>query len=467
MSPKKSNAAALNKVYKNIEQGFPGDLERCRSFLRQKSISATGEGILETADMVGSYVDEIGGKVVLHGNGGHPIVFGRLDNGAAKTLIVYGMYDVQPAEETNWVSPPFDARVHNLPGLGDCVVARGAVNSKGALCGVFNALRAIKQAGEIPLNLIFTIEGEEEIGSPGFETFVREHQDELRADGVVDFDFSQDTRGKVSVHLGLKGIVYLDLVCRGGKRGGPTETSLHGSVSAWISSPAWRMIHALGTLTDTRENIAIPGFLENVSPLSREDFKLLKRLANVFDERAFLREMKSLCFKHDRHGVDLLHRGLYMPVININSFHSGFTGPGTKTILPRKAVAKIDIRFGPDIEPDEVVAKFKKHLTDHGFDDIEVTVRDCYTWSKTDYRQPISQSIIQAYRRHGLEPEIWPMATWAAPYFVFSRILKLPVVSGGLGHGGRQHVANEYMTVNGLLEFEKFVATFIHLMAAG
>jgi acetylornithine deacetylase/succinyl-diaminopimelate desuccinylase-like protein len=377
----------------------------------------------------------LGGVAELWGNTDFPIVFGRLNGSGPKTLIVYGMYDVQPAEEPNWISPPFAAEIHDLPGLGECVIARGAVNSKGALCGLLNALRTIKEEDEIPLNLIFTIEGEEEIGSPQLEGFIRANCEKLRGNGVIDFDFSQDSRGKVSMHLGLKGIVYLDLVCRGSRRGGPTDTSLHGSVSAWISSPVCMI--------------------------------LLRKLEKTFDEKAFLREMRSVCFKYERRGVDLLRTGLYWPIINVNGFHAGYVGTGTKTVLPRKATAKIDIRFGPNMEPDEVIEKFQSYLLSGGFDDIEIEVRDSYTWSKTDFSDPVVQRMLDAYRLHDIEPEAWPMATWAAPYFVFSRILGLPVVSGGLGHGGRQHVANEYMSARGLRDFEKFVATFLYLMAEG
>lgn len=457
----------LDRIHSAIDEDFPAHLEQCRRFLRQKSLSATGEGIRETAEMVCEFIQNVGGKATYWGNESFPIVYGTLDVGAAKTLIVYGMYDVQPAEEPRWMSPPFEAAIHNLPGLGECVVARGAVNSKGALRGVFNALETIKKHDEIPLNIIFTMEGEEEIGSPQFESFIRAHQAELNADGVVDFDFSRDSAGNVAMHLGLKGIVYLDIVCRGGKLGGPTDSALHGSTSAWISSPVWRLIHALGSLTDRSERIRIAGFYDNVASPSEEDVKLLRKLEKVFDEKAFLREMKSLCFKHNRKGIDLLKRGLYSPIININGFHAGYEGPGTKTVLPRKASAKVDIRFGPNMEPDEVVHKFKRHLLEQGYGDIEVTVRDNYTWSKTEFSKPIVQCMIEAYRTHGVEPEVWPIATWAAPYFVFSRLLGLPVVSGGLGHGGKQHAANEYMTVDGLKEFEKSVATFLYLMADG
>jgi len=465
LSRPKMTESTLQEVHAAIDEAFPAHLERCLAFLRQKSISATGEGIRKTAQMVKSFIEEIGGEVTFWGDPSAPIVFGRLDKGAPRTLIIYGMYDVQPADEQTWISPPFAAEIHTLPGLGECVIARGATNSKGALCGIFNTLKTISETDVIPLNLIFTIEGEEEVGSPQIQAFIQANKGELAADGVADFDFSQDARGKVSMHLGLKGIVYLDLVCRGGKRGGPTETALHGADSAWVASPVWRLIHALSSLTDNKENIRIPGFYNTVAPPSRQDIRLLKKLVETFDERAFLREMKSICFKYDWHGVDLLKRGLYSPILNIDGFHAGYYGPGTKTILPRRATAKIDIRFGPNMEPEEVVEKLRRYLLDQGFDDIEVRVRDSYPWSKTEFSEPIVQRMLTAYRHHGVEPEVWPMATWAAPYFVYSRILGLPVVAGGLGHGGRPHVANEYMRVAGLKDFEKFAATFLSLMA--
>lgn len=456
---------SIGEIHRRLDDEFPQHLDACRNFLKQKSISATGEGIPETADILKNSIAEIGGQAELWGNPAFPIVYGRVDKGAPRTLIIYGMYDVQPAEENNWISPPFGAEIHEIPGLGECVVARGAVNSKGALCGVFNTLKTIYRYDEIPLNLIFTIEGEEEIGSPQFEAFILEKRNELKADGVVDFDFSQNSRGGVSMHLGLKGIVYMDVVCRGGKKGGPVDGSIHGSVSAWISSPVWRLVHALSSLTDSKERIKVNGIYENAARPGKEDLTLLKNLEKSFNEKNFLKEMRSLAFKHDRRGVELLQKGLYQPVININGIRSGYSGPGTKTILPRKATAKIDIRFGPNLEPEEVIEKTKNHFIEKGFDDLEIIVRDAYTWSKTDYSQPIVQKMIKAYRSHGLEPQVWPMAVWAAPYFVFSRLLKLPVVSGGLGHGDRQHAANEYMTVKGLLDFEKFAATFFYLTA--
>ena len=285
----------LRAIHSRIDQRFPDHLEVCRDFLRQKSISATGEGVAETAEVVQTRLEETGAKVWLYGRDECPIVLARYDGGHPRTLLIYGMYDVQPAEEEGWISPPFDAGIVRLPGFGDCVVARGAVNSKGALAGVMNVLLTMAQDDLMPMNLICVIEGEEEIGSPSMPSCIAEHEDLLRsADGVVDFDFSEDSRGKVSMHLGLKGIVYLDLVLEGGRKSGSQLAEVHSSVTAWIPSPVWRMIHALASLVDRSERIRVEGFYENVARPSRRDLALLHKLEKVFEPDAFLREMKRL-----------------------------------------------------------------------------------------------------------------------------------------------------------------------------
>jgi acetylornithine deacetylase/succinyl-diaminopimelate desuccinylase-like protein len=459
---KRTGQRPLQTIHEMIDQAFPKHLEACRDFLRQKSISATGEGLLETAEILRDRLKKVGSEVWFHGPDRCPIVLAHYDRGHPKTLLIYGMYDVQPAEEEGWMAPPFEARIVSLPRFGDCVIARGAVNSKGALAGVINVLSTMAQADLLPINFIYMIEGEEEIGSPRLPSCIAEHIDLLRsADGVVDFDFSEDSRGNVSMHLGLKGIVYLDLILEGGKKSGSQLPELHSSVNAWIHSPVWRLVHALASMVERSERIKIEGFYENVARPARKDLALLGKLEKVFDPDAFLKEMKGLSFKTNRRGIELLRMGLYEPVININGIHAGYTGSGTKTVLPRTAMAKMDIRFGPNMEVNEVVEKIKRHFRRLGYDDLKMQVRDNYPWSKTDPDDPLVKTMITAYRTHGVEPEVWPMATWAAPYFAFSRSAGLPVVAGGLGHGGHAHARNEYFVVEGLRRFEKFVATLL------
>lgn len=378
----------IARVHRYIDEHFEEHVERCRTFLRQPSVSNTGEGVRECAGLVRAMVEEVGGNARFEGRETHPIVYGKVDAGRSRRLIIYGMYDVMPVEAQHWKHPPFGADYWTHPKHGLCIVNRGAVNSKGALCGVFNAIRSIRAADRLPLDLSFTIDGEEEIGSPSFEPFVQAHREELKGIGVADFDFSEDPKHNVDLHLGLKGIVYLELKCRGGKKGGPIEQQ-HSSASAWISSPVWRLVHALGTLVDERENITIGGFYDNVAPISGRDWELLEELAPKFDETVFLKEIKAVCFKHRISGVQLLSKGLYSPIINIDGVHAGYTGPGTKTVLPRVATAKVDIRFGPFLEPEEVIEKFRRHLLVNGFEDIEVSVKESYTWSKTDVETPL------------------------------------------------------------------------------
>ncbi|NIS59756.1 MAG: M20/M25/M40 family metallo-hydrolase [Proteobacteria bacterium] len=464
---KTNHCKALQTIHREIDMMFPDHLEKCREFLRQKSVSATGEGLLGTAELIRERLEGIGAEVWFYGQDKSPIILGQYGGDHSRTLLIYGMYDVQPAEEQGWISPPFEAKIVNLPRFGDCVIARGAVNSKGALAGVMNVLATMAHSDLLPVNLIFVIEGEEEIGSPNLPPCIAQHANLLRsADGVVDFDFSEDTRGKVSMHLGLKGIVYMDLTLQGGKKSGSQFEELHSSVSAWIRSPVWRMVHALASLVERSERIKVEGFYENVAKLSRKDLALLRKLEKVFDPEAFLKEMKSLSFKTNRRGIQLLKTGLYQPVININGIHAGYTGPGTKTVLPRTATAKIDIRFGPNMEGDEVVDKIQRHFKQLGYDDLQIRMRDNYPWSKTDPDDPLVKTMLSAYRAHRIEPQVWPLATWAAPYFAFSRPLELPVVAGGLGHGGHAHARNEYFVVEGLKRFEKFVATFLYKFAS-
>ncbi|MFA5888121.1 MAG: M20/M25/M40 family metallo-hydrolase [Candidatus Nanoarchaeia archaeon] len=455
----------IEKVFASIEKNFPKHIAKVQEFLKQSSVANEKDGIIETALMVKGMIESIGGKASFHGSDDFPIVMGQLDLGKPKTLLIYGMYDVQPADEKTWKSPPFSAEIRETSQQGKCIFARGAVNSKGSLASLFNALKEMKANDEIPVNLKFTIEGEEEIGSPHFAAFVEKHKDELKADACVDFDFAQDTDKKVTMQLGVKGIITFDIVCKGGRVGGPAEKEVHSSDSAWISSPAWRMVQFLSTLVDKKEKVLIDGFYDNVIPPSKEDVELLDKLAKTFDENSVLREIKSLRFKYDTHGADLLQKYLYLPTLNITGVSSGYTGPGQKSVLPSKARAKMEIRLVPNQKHEEILDKFRKHIVKHGFDDITMEDVFAYPWSKTPVSSRIVHEMIDAYRILGHEPEIWPLGAWSAPYYVFSNVLNLPFVRGGLGCGDNEHSANEYCTVDGIKDFEKFVVVFLNEFA--
>jgi len=457
----------LKKIHQHIAEHFQNHLKKVQDYVRQPSISADGTGIKETAEMTKGFIEEMGGSAKVVPTDGWPVVYGELFAEAEKTLLIYGMYDVQPVEEEKgmWIVPPFGGKIVDMKPLGKCLVNRGATNTKAPLRAFFNACQSIlKVEGKLPVNLIFVIEGEEELGSVHLPQFVRKYEKKLaRADAVYFPSPSQDPKGKVIMELGVKGIIYLDLVCKGGEWGGPTTRGIHSGNAAWVDSPVWRLFWALTSMKTPDGKIVIKDFYENVSPPSPEEEQLLRKLKKTFDEETIREELDVLRFSEGLDGIELLKRYLYSPIINVDGIVAGYVGPGTKTVLPHLAKAKVDIRLVPYMRTDEILEKFKNHLKKHGFGDIEVEVHDCYPWSQVSVKEEVVQAMTRTYRRHGFEPEIWPRIGGSAPFYLFNQPpLNLPYIMGGLGHGSRAHSPNEYITVEGIRDNEKSIATFLY-----
>lgn len=454
----------IDQVLHYLEENFDADLNRVRDFLRVPSVSYTGEGINETAHLVKDMIAEIGGIAEVVKTKGHPVVFGEIDEGNEHTLLVYGMYDVMPTDEEGWTVDPWGAEIKDLPDFGPCIINRGAVNTKGPLGAFFNTLRAFKEVnGKLPVNLLFAIEGEEEMGSRNFPWFLEQYKDKLsKAEAVLFPFFDQDEVGTPSLTLGTKGMLYFELTSQGGEWGGPTERGIHGSFNAWVKNPAWRLVKALGTLIDEDENILVEDLLKDVSPLIPKEKELLEKQIDeeLFDEQVFLENYAVKKLKYDGSGIDVWEKLFSKPQLNIDGIYSGYSGPETKTLLPHIATAKVDVRMVPHMEPDEVVEAIRKHLDKHGFSDIEMKVYNKYYWSKVSIDEHAVQSMISTYRQMGKEPQIWPINPGSAPYYVFERYLNIPYVTGGMGHGARQHSSDEYCTVQGVLDFEKSMAIF-------
>lgn len=454
----------LEQVLQNLENNFEPDLERVRDFLRMPSISYTGEGIEETANKLKEMISELGGEAEVVPTKGHPIVFGEIDEGNEHTLLVYGMYDVMPTDEEGWTVDPWGAEIKDLPKFGPSIINRGAVNTKGPLGAFFNTLRAFKEVdGKLPVNLIFAIEGEEEMGSRNFPAFLEQYKEKLsKAEAVLFPFFDQDEAGTPSLTLGTKGLLYFELICKGGDWGGPTSRGIHGCFNAWVANPAWRLVKALSTLVDENENILVEDLLKDVSPLAQEERDLLKEQINqgIFDEQVFLENYDVKKFKYEGSGIDVWEKLFSRPQLNIDGIYSGYSGPETKTLLPHIATAKVDVRMVPHMEPDEVVDAIRTHLAKNGFADIEMKVYNKYYWSKVSVQEKVVQAMIDTYKQMGTEPQIWPLNPGSAPYYVFERYLQIPYVTGGMGHGARQHSSDEYCTVQGVLDFEKSMAIF-------
>ena len=467
-------ALKREKIFKHIDQHYGEHLSKLQELIRQPSISAENRGVRECAELVKSYFRDLGCKNPrLVETSGFPVVYGYYDTGDKRTIIVYFMYDTQPVDDPGWTIPPLEGKVVNLAPFGGCLVARGAINTKGELRAFLNACESILAVGEeIPVNLMLVAEGEEELGSRHFPEFIRKYESELKKADAVFFPYAdQNQKGKVVNKLGVKGIVYFELEMDGKAWGyGPTEFDIHGSNKAWVDSPAWRVIQALSTMTTQDGNkVLIDGFYENALPPGKEDLKLLENLEKTFDEDSMKDMMKVERFIEDTHGRKALLNYLYSPTLNIDGIWGGYTGPGTKTVLPYKTNAKVDVRLVPNMTVEEVIPKIRRHLDKRGFKKVKIVeLQEGYGWAKTSVKEPAAQAVIKAYREFGYEPEIWPHIAGSAPFCMFNREpLNLPFVIGGLGHGGRAHAPNEYIVVQeggptgGLCTLEKSYVTIL------
>ncbi len=442
------------RVFKHIDRHYDEHLGKLQELVRQPSISAENRGVRECAELVKSYFKDLGCKRPrLVETSGFPVVSGYYDAGADKTVVVYLMYDTQPIDDPGWTVPPLEGKVVNIAPFGDCLVARGAINTKGELRAFLNACESIEAVGEeVPVNIMFVAEGEEELGSRHLPEFIKKCKKELEQADAVFFPFAdQDQKGKVVNYLGVKGIVYFELELSGKTWGrGPTQFDVHGSNKAWVDSPAWRMVQALSTMTSKDGNkVLIDSFYENALPPSREDLRLLEKLEKTIDEDSIKDMMKVRKFIDNIHRKKALLKYLYSPTLNIDGVWSGYIGPGTKTVLPHKITAKVDVRLVPNMTVEEVIPRIRRHLDKHGFKEVKIVeLEEGYGWAKTSVKEPAAKAVIKTYHEFGYEPEIWPHMAGSAPFCMFNREpLNLPFVIGGLGHGGRVHAPNEYLVV--------------------
>ena len=464
-------------AYAYIDQHLDEHLENIRRWLRQPSVSALSIGIEEMATMLRDDLRALGfQETAIVPTSGHPGVWGYYDAGADKTLMVYLMYDVQPVEPDDWRVPPFDAELVDTE-LGTVVMARGATNEKGPERAFLNALEAIiATEGRLPVNLMITAEGEEELGSPHYPEIVDRYEERLRTANGVLFPFnSQDPRGDVTLNLGVKGILYFEMESTGGAHGGPTRAEIHGSYKAIVDSPVWRLVQALATLTTPDGNtITVPGYYRPVRAPSLEEQRLINGVLQMWDEGLIRRSLGVERWIDGSEGEEAILRYLYDTTLNVDGLWGGYTGPGVKTILPHKAMAKVDSRLVPNQRPDEALALIRRHLDASGFSDITIHQLSGYPPSQTSVDAPFVQAAIGVFNKYGYTPAVWPRLAGSAPFYQFTERLGLPLVLGALGHGSGAHAPDEYMVIHpkdgsrvaGLAQIEKAYVDMLYALAA-
>ena len=430
-------------------------VDELKALVKLPTVSAQGSAIEETAAVVLARAKKAGvAAEALRAKNGPPTIVGETGAGA-RSLLVYDHYDVQPPDPLDeWKTPPFEPTERDGKLFG-----RGVSDNKGNLMARLQAIEAYRATvGELPLKIRVLYEGEEEIGSEHLADFVRENGARLKADGCIWEAGYKDAAGRPTISLGLKGIAYFELRVRGAK------SDVHSSQATIIPNPAWRLVWALSTLKDAEDRITIDGLMEHVRKPSAEDVALLERLP--FDET----ETKRI------HGIDSFVRGLtgtpmklkhfFEPTCTICGLTSGYSGKGSKTVLPAVASAKLDFRLVPDLEPKLVGDLLRAHLDRRGFKDIEITPFHGERPSRWPSTTTVAQAAAAACRdTYGVEPVIYPLMVGSGPMSQVCDELDMPVVGFGSGNASSaNHAPNENILIADYLDhiraFGRFIQAF-------
>ncbi len=441
-------------VVAEIPRQHEATVRMLREWIALPSIAAENRNYPEGAEYMVRLARDAGfGRVEIVQTAGKPWVFATLDAGAPTTLALYFMYDVKQFDPSEWSAPPLEGRIVDRPGVGKVMVGRGATNTKGPQAACLAALHAFKAAGrKLPVNLVLVCEGEEEIGSPNFREIVFKPEVEAalrKSIGIIIPLGNQALDGSVQVNLGAKGVVELELVSSGEKWGRGPTSDVHSSYEAQIDSPVWHLVQALNTLVKADGHTpAVEGFFDKVRPLSPRLREILEAAIPRRNEAA---EKKALGVSHwygDESWHDSLVRLVTQPTINIEGLVGGYTGPGGKTILPHRAVAKLDLRLVPDMTAKETLELVKNHLAKHGFGDIEVNMSGGYDPTETPPDSRLVKAMMAAYQKEGVDALLWPRLAGSWPGVTFTGPpLELPAGQFGLGHGAGAHAPDEYWLI--------------------
>ncbi|UCG01792.1 MAG: M20/M25/M40 family metallo-hydrolase [Candidatus Heimdallarchaeota archaeon] len=482
----------LDNVIERIEEKFSKNhLPEIRKFLRQPSVSATGEGIRETTGILVKKIKNLGGEDVhlaqtMGEEFGHPQVYGEVWSDKSKpTILFYSMYDVQPVYPEKWVLndkkiDPFGAEIHEFewfPGIsGQVLMNRGVTNQKGPTMAAFNVFETfLEETGELPINIIFAIEGEEELGSPHMKTFIDEYAEKLKQSTAVYFPmFFEMYDGSIKFFLGVRGVIETKIWCRGGTWGGPVGRNLHSSNSGLVENPIFKLIEVLSSLKNDKTNeILVPGVMDDpdiVGP-SEEDEKVIEVLLQHLNFEDVKKNMSVTRFR-DFNGQELTGKQaiveqLFKPGLSINGIEGGYYGKGGMTIIPYEVHANLDIRLPPFQKVEYVKECYRTYIKKH-FPMVELDLGAGYGPAKMSPSHPLIQVTKSIYEESGKQPVFYPLLAGSAPFSMFQSILQLPFVYGGLAHGGRAHSPLEYavieskdLRIGGIIEFEKFFAKFL------
>lgn len=448
-----SAPADFADIEAQVARQHDAGVKRLQDWIRLPSIAAEDIGYPEGPQHLISLLESVGFQhAVMVETDGKPGVFATLDAGADRTIGVYMMYDVKQSNPAEWSSPPLEAALVDKPGFGKVVMGRGAVNQKGPEMALLEALRAIQAVGkQPPVNLVLVAEGEEEIGSPHIGQIVnRPEVQAALADtmGVVMPSAMQNPDGMVTLNLGAKGVIEVQLTASGERWGRGPGKDVHSSLKAMIDSPVWRLVHALNTLVSADGNTITIDNYPKPRPISAAEKAMVAEAAKRLDETQFKALFSTPHWIDDLNFEQALERLMSQPTVNIEGLVGGYTGPGGKTVLPHMAEAKLDLRLVPGMTADGALAALVAHLDRHGFGDIEVNMSGGYDPTSSPVDAEVIQAQMAVLKAAGIDPILLPRSPGSYPGYIFTEApLNLGAGHFGLGHGSGAHAPDEYFVI--------------------
>jgi acetylornithine deacetylase/succinyl-diaminopimelate desuccinylase-like protein len=439
------------KVDAYLEAHLDESLAELSRLVAQPSVGAQNWGLQECAALVGEMLRKRGFQVEIMPTDGAPVVFAERKGKSDKTLLFYNHYDVQPPEPLElWETPPFEPTLRDGKLYG-----RGVSDDKGHIVARLFALDAwLESEGDLPCNVKFIIEGEEETSSAHLFDFIRNHKDRLKADACIWEFGGVDHRDVPMQYLGLRGICYVELSVE------TASTDVHSGLGGSIfPNAAWRLVWALNTLKDPQEHILIPGFYDRVRPPTPRDIELMEALPDVAEEYKTRYGVKEF-LKGLRGGTALKVEEVFSPTCTICGLTSGYQGPGSKTVLPARASAKVDFRLVPDQTPEDILQKLRSHLDAQGFPDVRITYLGGEPPARTDPDHPFIRIVVESAREvYGVPMQVVPLTGGSGPNHPFVHDLGLPVATAGMGYPDtRTHAPNENIRIDLYLKHARHMA---------